>query len=128
MTEKRHSALGLHPIEFKEGEDNAELLKRREIVRRPRRPLDAHVRLHTAYDHALDPRRLQANQKQEGRHDVVDHHRSYRLDSSVLEDHRHDHANRSNRGTVDRTVSLQGFHEQLLSRILHLFLFVFMVS
>lgn len=34
MTEKRHSALGLHPIEFKEGEDHAELLKRREIVRR----------------------------------------------------------------------------------------------
>jgi hypothetical protein len=32
------------------------------------------------------------------------------------------------RGTVDRTVSLQGFHEQLLSRILHLFLFVFMVA
>jgi RND family efflux transporter MFP subunit len=34
MTEKRHSALGLHPIEFKEGEEHAELLKRREIVRR----------------------------------------------------------------------------------------------
>jgi RND family efflux transporter MFP subunit len=34
MTEKRHSALGLHPIEFKDGEDHAELLKRREIVRR----------------------------------------------------------------------------------------------
>ena len=34
MTEKRHSALGLHPIEFNPGEDRAELLKRREIVRR----------------------------------------------------------------------------------------------
>ena len=34
MTEKRHSALGLHPIEFKDGEDHAELLKRRQIVRR----------------------------------------------------------------------------------------------
>jgi len=34
MTEKRHSALGLHPIEFKDGEDHAELLKRRAIVRR----------------------------------------------------------------------------------------------
>ena len=34
MTEKRHSALGLHPIAFKDGEDHAELLKRREIVRR----------------------------------------------------------------------------------------------
>jgi RND family efflux transporter MFP subunit len=34
MTEKRHSALGLHPIAFKEGEEHAELLKRREIVRR----------------------------------------------------------------------------------------------
>ncbi len=34
MTEQRHAALGLHPIEFKPGEEHAELLKRRQIVRR----------------------------------------------------------------------------------------------
>lgn len=34
MTEQRHSALGLHPIEFKPNEDHGELLKRRQIVRR----------------------------------------------------------------------------------------------
>jgi RND family efflux transporter MFP subunit len=34
MTEQRHSALGLHPIEGKPGEDQIELLKRRQVVRR----------------------------------------------------------------------------------------------
>jgi RND family efflux transporter MFP subunit len=34
MTEQRHAALGLHPIEFDAGEDHVELLKRRQIVRR----------------------------------------------------------------------------------------------
>jgi RND family efflux transporter MFP subunit len=34
MTEQRHSALGLHPIEFGPSEDPVELLKRRQIVRR----------------------------------------------------------------------------------------------
>ena len=34
MTEQRHVALGLHPIEFGQDEDPVELLKRRQIVRR----------------------------------------------------------------------------------------------
>src|SRR5450830_679495 len=34
MTEQRHSALGLHPIDLNPGEDHVELLKRRQIVRR----------------------------------------------------------------------------------------------
>ena len=34
MTEQRHAALGLHPIEFEAGEGHVELLKRRQIVRR----------------------------------------------------------------------------------------------
>ena len=34
MTEQRHSALGLHPIDLNPGEDHLELLKRRQIVRR----------------------------------------------------------------------------------------------
>lgn len=34
MNEKRHAGLGLHPIEFAADEDHAELLKRRQIVRR----------------------------------------------------------------------------------------------
>jgi RND family efflux transporter MFP subunit len=34
MTEQRHAALGLHPIEFSAGEEHGELLKRRQIVRR----------------------------------------------------------------------------------------------
>ncbi len=34
MTEQRHSALGLHPIEPEAGEEQVELLKRRQIVRR----------------------------------------------------------------------------------------------
>ncbi|MEO8057508.1 MAG: efflux RND transporter periplasmic adaptor subunit [Burkholderiales bacterium] len=34
MTEQRHSALGLHPIEADAGEEQVELLKRRQIVRR----------------------------------------------------------------------------------------------
>ncbi|MEI8031184.1 MAG: efflux RND transporter periplasmic adaptor subunit [Comamonadaceae bacterium] len=34
MTEQRHSALGLHPIEVNPGEEHVELLKRRQILRR----------------------------------------------------------------------------------------------
>src|ERR1035437_4919978 len=34
MTQQRHSALGLHPIDLNPGEDHVELLKRRQIVRR----------------------------------------------------------------------------------------------
>jgi RND family efflux transporter MFP subunit len=34
MTEQRHSALGLHPIEVHPGENHIELLKRRQIMRR----------------------------------------------------------------------------------------------
>ncbi len=34
MTEQRHSALGLHPIEVNPGEQHVELLKRRQIMRR----------------------------------------------------------------------------------------------
>jgi RND family efflux transporter MFP subunit len=34
MTEQRHSALGLHPIEVNPGEEHVELLKRRQIMRR----------------------------------------------------------------------------------------------
>ena len=34
MTDQRHAALGLHPIEFEAGQDHVELLKRRQIVRR----------------------------------------------------------------------------------------------
>ena len=34
MTEQRHSALGLHPVELDAGDAPVELLKRRQIVRR----------------------------------------------------------------------------------------------
>ena len=34
MTEQRHSALGLHPIEVESGQEPVELLKRAQIVRR----------------------------------------------------------------------------------------------
>ena len=34
MTEQRHSELDLHPIEFNPNEEHANLLKRRQIVRR----------------------------------------------------------------------------------------------